>query len=637
MSAPHRHERDTMCPWSVQVDAPESLASSIADLHEIQEPSILETGRRSECESTPAPPPADADREPAPPTSDTTDAPASPSLRSMLVTLLDRLYETFSSHTPPNEPPAAPPAAPPRRDSGTATATATPPSRAAEQDTPRVADEGAQGARAHRDHSEWILDAAADALRRVQERDVADASPADVPEAAPEEAHVPEPSAPVDASAQEPAASAAPTLPEGATEATSSPTASAPAEAPTPAPDAADHEAEDSAPESATAPPPSSDDVPQGTTFTPNPGTENGPQYLMYIPRSASPFPFGFLYDTDASLVWPILDRETSNGDGGDAPRTVHVVGFPFRVSFTFRAPEPEEQPDPERAAQFVQGLEQVDAELRKRMSRFGISDLGADVLGDTDGPVTGCGVCLEPYARDDRPAWFVGEAQHEKETVVVVPCAGFHTLHASCLRDWLANTPPNKWACPFCRAPIGRDPAPMTLVEHVRLKEREVGWRCDAPACLPCFPNEELPDVYGNGAFGTQMIKMHPCNHEVHMDCLCVTMSVEYDHAFVPRDELDDANAPPSPVDGALSVPPAAPEVAERRARTPLVLPDGAESDAAYDTVGKWVTCPACRKDVGPGAYVSAPAAQPVPGGRCRCAAAAVTRVCVRASCNSC
>ncbi|WFD01570.1 RING-type E3 ubiquitin transferase [Malassezia obtusa] len=329
-----------------------------------------------------------------------------------------------------------------------------------------------------------------------------------------------------------------------------------------------------------------------GPNLTPNPGTENGPQFLMYIPRTVSPFPFAFLYDTEASLAWPILDQEASNPESDGPPRTVHVVGFPFRVSFSFRT-EPEEQADPERAAEYVRHLEHVDAELRKRMSRFGIGDLGMDVFGESEGTVTGCGVCLEPYAIEDRPTWFVGEEQSEKEAVVVVPCRGFHTLHACCLRDWLANTPPSKWVCPFCRHSLRENEPCPTLLEHVREKEREAGWRCDAPACLPRDLEHDGPcDARAPPAFGTQLVTMHPCRHEVHMDCLCTAMSVEYSAAFEPTDaeasDEDDTDA--SDTAGTDAEP-----LSQSRQLPPV---ECADQPVKLDTVGKWVVCPSCRKD---------------------------------------
>lgn len=336
---------------------------------------------------------------------------------------------------------------------------------------------------------------------------------------------------------------------------------------------------------------PASDAAPEAsaeTTDAPRPA-----QFLLYIPRAASPFPFGFLYDAESSMAWPILDHDSS-GIADGQPRTVHVVGLPFHMSFAFRNAEPEERPDPARAASYVKSLEPVDSELRMRMSRFGISDIGLYGGFDVaDGPVTGCGICLEPYAPDDRPAWFAGEEQSANESVVVVPCHGHHTLHRACLQGWLENTAPGKWSCPFCRTNLHKCAEEKELVslrEHVRAKERAKGWRCDAPACLPCYEDDPSASR-AMGNVGMEWVTMLPCRHEVHMDCLCTGMSVEaceslesddYDTGSESDSDLD------TPCDMSLS----------NASLQPSLPPHASPAPEKHNTVGKWVTCPSCRKE---------------------------------------
>lgn len=323
--------------------------------------------------------------------------------------------------------------------------------------------------------------------------------------------------------------------------------------------------------------------------MTPNPGSEHGPDFLIYVPRSVSPFTFGFLYDNDSHLAWPIIDQEASTPNSNEPPRTVHVIGFPFRVAFTFHPSEPEEGPDPERAADYVRGLERVDSDLRVRMSRFGIGDIGVDDFGGKEGATSGCGVCLEPYAKEDRPAWFSGQQTFENESVVAVPCPGFHTLHASCLRGWLSNTPPSKWVCPFCRASLSENKHSSHLLDFVRIKEREIGWRCDAPACLPYYDDEQATS-HSLGAAGAKLVTMYPCWHEVHMECLCTTMSVEYPNVF--EAENSDGHEEGSVVCFQAS------DDHQTMSSSRQTPPQKTEDLDKNDTMGKWVTCPACRKD---------------------------------------
>ncbi|KDN44714.1 hypothetical protein K437DRAFT_274500 [Tilletiaria anomala UBC 951] len=297
------------------------------------------------------------------------------------------------------------------------------------------------------------------------------------------------------------------------------------------------------------------------------------------------------------------------------------VSGPPFRISLALDAPggsplsglfgfgaapqgrpheAPQPQPDPAKAHAFVDALERADSELRLRMARLGMGDIGACGLGDGRGAL-GCGICLEGYGEDDRPEWLARSADERQRAqdahVVAVPCAGHHTLHAGCLRAWLANLPPQKWTCPFCRASLSEQhihevltraekervgSSARTLREEVRYRERVHGWRCNAPACLPRYPASDLlsgEDVAistasGNSQpgqaaqdekdkvipttgqsardeddtdfFSTQLVTLIPCKHQLHVDCLCMALRIE-DDLKSPADEFvssDDDDA---------------------------------------------------------------------------------------------
>ena len=283
------------------------------------------------------------------------------------------------------------------------------------------------------------------------------------------------------------------------------------------------------------------------------------PRAPLFVPFGASPLPFSFIYDAPTNTAWPIAQvvpgtppgGPAADMPGGAAPQL--VAGPPFRIILDFHftpAPEPErERADPAKAAAFVDTLEKADAELRSRMARLGLGDIAAG--GEEE---LGCGVCLDSYAPEDRPDWIAGKAAQD-EAVVAVPCDGHHTLHKACLRDWLAKTPQSQWTCPFCRASLAKHPhrtRTHTLRDEVRARERANGWRCDAPACLPRYP-EDAAAVPAP----TQLVKLTPCRHEVHLDCLCTAMRVQ------------DATAAPLETD-----------------------------DEEHETTGKWVECPTCRKE---------------------------------------
>ena len=197
----------------------------------------------------------------------------------------------------------------------------------------------------------------------------------------------------------------------------------------------------------------------------------------MYIPEQASPFPFPLLSDVGSNLVWPIIDciERTRNQDTGEeSTRLVHVLGMPFHLTFTMRPSDPNDVPDSNKARAYVESLARVDAELRSRMAHFSITSASVESSNDASMQhVSGCGVCLEPYPIEDKPAWFTEGTNEPDETVVAIPCHGFHTIHASCLVEWLSSKAPSQWSCPYCRAPLRsnakHNPPPMTLREYVK------------------------------------------------------------------------------------------------------------------------------------------------------------------------
>lgn len=341
----------------------------------------------------------------------------------------------------------------------------------------------------------------------------------------------------------------------------------------------------------------------------------------LFVPFGASPLPFSFIYDAHTQSAWPIVQVTPGSPPGGpspDAPESQQprlVAGPPFRIILDvhFSAPPEPEQPDEEKAAKYVKQLERADAELRSRMARLGMGSIGGfgEVTGSDDqDALLGCGICLDNYEADDRPEWIDGPKSQD-EAVVAVPCQGHHTLHAGCLKDWLAKLPPSQWTCPFCRASLKSDtasiatsaspprgvtkpasssaPVHTSLRDEVRARERQRGWKCDAPACLPRYPvssrtdggHLDLPET--NDDMSTDLVKLTPCRHEVHLDCLCTSMRVENDltcagdlDAIMSSDEEEE----PDEESGQQSVADLNREQEERK------------------TIGKWVTCPTCRKE---------------------------------------
>lgn len=169
----------------------------------------------------------------------------------------------------------------------------------------------------------------------------------------------------------------------------------------------------------------------------------------------------------------------------------------------------------------YVASLEGIDAELRGRMARLGLGEIPG-AAGDTGG----CGLCYEPYERDDRPSWF--DASADDARVVGIPCAGQHVVHAACLAAWLSTTGPSDWTCPFCRrhlpehlpvwsahAKLEAGKAARSVRDEVRVQERRMGWRCDDPSCLPSYPDK---DEEGSEP---ELCRLTPCRHDVHLACI--------------------------------------------------------------------------------------------------------------------
>lgn len=353
----------------------------------------------------------------------------------------------------------------------------------------------------------------------------------------------------------------------------------------------------------------------------------------IFVPFGSSPLPFSFLYDQHTGFAWPIAQVTPGSPPGGpspDAPESQQprlVAGPPFRIilDIHYAAPPEPELPDPEKAAKFVKQLERADAELRARMARLGMGSIGgfADAAGSDDqDALLGCGVCLDNYEAEDRPEWIDGPKSQD-DAVVAVPCSGHHTLHAGCFREWLAKLPPSQWTCPFCRAslsPNATRPAAQpsqsangtttssraspkaasssspairtTLREEVRARERQRGWRCDAPACFPRYPvssrtddgHLELPET--SDGMTTDLVKLSPCRHEVHLDCLCTSMRVENDLAGT------------GDLDAILQYSDEGSDDEQLRQNDSKGAGTCDEHREERDKIGKWVTCPTCRKE---------------------------------------
>jgi hypothetical protein len=111
----------------------------------------------------------------------------------------------------------------------------------------------------------------------------------------------------------------------------------------------------------------------------------------------------------------------------------------------------------------------------------------------------------------------------------------------------------------------------------------------------LPRYPNEsrvddahlELPQTSDD--MTTDLVKLSPCRHEVHLDCLCTSMRIENPNCtsdgldlFVSDGEEDE-------------------EADDSQNALQQMAPSLADPNPGLhkDTVGKWVSCPTCRKEV--------------------------------------
>lgn len=227
------------------------------------------------------------------------------------------------------------------------------------------------------------------------------------------------------------------------------------------------------------------------------------PNIVIHLPPGVNGLSCPVLYDANAGTAWPIDDQRIF-----PSGQVMYTIGSPFAVDYE----DLDEEYTGIFAEAYVHALEFADADLRKRMSRLGIADIG---LGMTERGYLriGCAICMEAYP--------VGElcprngSPFSDSDVVVVPCAGQHTLHAECLRSWLASVEPDKWSCPLCRVPLssgfeGVKPQP-SMRDTVYLYERLRHWRCDAVCCEPTV-KRPADDA---------LVRMLPCNHEVHLSCM--------------------------------------------------------------------------------------------------------------------
>lgn len=268
---------------------------------------------------------------------------------------------------------------------------------------------------------------------------------------------------------------------------------------------------------------------------------------------------------------------------------------YPVPAICRYREPPPMPLSNATRARTFVERLERIDAELRVRMIRLGMGDIG-DWSANFGGPKAatpdntatpanvGCGICYEQYDVEDRPAWLASSSAEANDAQAVgIPCPGHHVVHAHCLREWFSSIPPATWSCPFCRAFVDMSTAwgRGSVRDEVRARERKLGWRCDAPACLPRYPEEcecegaerpppsggnvhpddeaadrrDLPagsrcgpDAPDESALG-QMYALTPCRHEFHLECLLTSARVKGDLARSEYPDLlgksDDIDSP--------------------------------------------------------------------------------------------
>lgn len=333
------------------------------------------------------------------------------------------------------------------------------------------------------------------------------------------------------------------------------------------------------------------------------------PATPIFVPLGSSFLPFSWLYDP-SGWGWPIISLQQGNPPPGlplpNDPRRAHFLAgppFPIRITMTdgpdgFQA---EEQPNPEHAKTFVDSLETADEELRSRMARLGIGDIGA--CGGDEGEL-GCPVCLDPYDESsDRPEWVGGEEAKDHH-VVVIPCKGFHSLHRRCLLDWLASKPPSQWSCPMCRSSItpssllknrprasGAEPSgqPMSSIhppsdeslkkelaahsrslrEEIHRRENQQGYLCDYLACFPDYERHNDEEDLDRS-----IVTLKPCGHRLHLDCL--TTSLRIANGFGNKTGLEPEDTEDEDEDE-----------------------DSDTESSPVKMVGRWVECPVDRKEV--------------------------------------
>lgn len=287
------------------------------------------------------------------------------------------------------------------------------------------------------------------------------------------------------------------------------------------------------------------------------------------------------------------------------------------------------------RIKRFVDDLDTADAELRLRMARLGIGEVGDDATGEGR---PGCAVCIETFDIDDKPEWAVGPEAHDQR-VVITPCGGFHLFHRSCIRQSLEAVESwRQWACPMCRAPLrdveakraeeleGRSRAGVasangtshkttqkSLREEIRRREKERGYLCDYPACYPTYDTEpstraKIAEVKDDGAdsgedvvarleaeLDRRLITLKPCNHQVHRECLTTVLRVEDRHALeIEAEEYEEDEQQEVDAEGELSREAPSAGIDDEKGNGPRPSPS-----SAIHEVGRWVKCPIDKADV--------------------------------------
>lgn len=278
------------------------------------------------------------------------------------------------------------------------------------------------------------------------------------------------------------------------------------------------------------------------------------PRDLRFVPHTDSLLERNILYDLESPWAWPIwpINVLGPNRNIPDPLRAHVFAGPPFHLQTYANDHGVGQARRRGQVRRFVDQLDQADAELRARMARVGVADIGlfADDAEEGGKQNIGCPICYDSYDDHDTPEWLGGE-QARQEQVVVAPCRGSHTFHRRCLEACLMRTSMKDWECPLDRDSLdpskfvsgsaprndaGRRSSRPTqqamadelrvrrarLVDRIRKLEKERGYRCDSPACLPDYetPQDEAP-------LERQLVKLSPCGHEVHPECLAIASRV--------------------------------------------------------------------------------------------------------------